>query len=138
MTRERAIHRFGWLLLIFAACSVAGWRLYREYTPKGAKYWAWKDARVVGPTFTSPDGTHTVKVSFNDAGAMHSGNHWMWIVEYSRLSGMRVVAGGFVGPAITIDGEPVEFEWTSQNTFRVKCLSGRYRNESVWVAGKLD
>jgi hypothetical protein len=72
-------------LAIATACAmlagVLAVRAYFAVVPRGASLQAWTLARVDGPELKSPDGRRVVRAYFNDAGAMHSGNHWTWIVE---------------------------------------------------------
>jgi hypothetical protein len=109
--------------LVFA---VAAMRIYFSIVPRGASFFPWTMARVDGPTLRSPDGQRTVHVYFNDAGAMHSGNHWTWIVEDSWLWGRSVVSAGYLDPGIAVKGEPVPLEWGPHNEVQVRFLPGRY------------
>jgi hypothetical protein len=112
------------LVVVLAIAVVRG---YFAIIPRGASFYPWTMARVDGPTLNSPDGRRTVRVYFNDAGAMHSGNHWTWIVEDSWLWGRRVVAEGYVGPDVAVSGKPVPLEWGPRNEVRVRFLPGRYK-----------
>src|SRR5262245_42535422 len=107
--------------------TVATVRSYFAIVPRGASFFPWKMARVDGPTLSSPDGQRTVHVYFNDAGAMHSGNHWTWIVEDSRWWGRRVVTEGYLSSDVAVSGEPVPLEWGSGNDVRVRFLPGRHK-----------
>jgi len=82
-------------------------RIYTQIIPVGATPLPFL-CSVTGVPITSADGSVSVKVIHNDAGAMHSGNHWTWIVAESPLFGKRVVAAGYVGPEIAVNGKPLE------------------------------
>lgn len=105
--------------------AVAAVRIYFAIVPRGASFYPWAFARVEGPALTSPDGSRTVCVYFNDAGAMHSGNHWTWVVEDSWLWSRRVVSEGYLGPDIAVNTEPVPVEWGPHNEIRVRFLMER-------------
>jgi hypothetical protein len=107
--------------------AIAAVRVYFGIVPRGASFYPWTMARVDGPTLKSPDGQRTVRVYFNDAGAMHSGNHWTWVVEDSWLWGRRVVSEGYLGPDVAVRGASVSLEWTPRNEVRVHFLSGRHK-----------
>lgn len=92
-----------WAGLILLSTLVA-FRLYTEVVPLGASPIPWLIARVDGPTLRSPTVT-VIAISYNDAGAMHSGDHWCWIVRRHWLLGRRVIASGYVGPDVAIDGQ---------------------------------
>jgi hypothetical protein len=72
-------------ITIAVACSIViGLGLVRGYfgfIPRGVSLDPWLLARVDGPELRSPDGQRSVRVYFNDAGAMHRGNHWTWVIE---------------------------------------------------------
>lgn len=112
------------LVVVLAVAAVRG---YFAIVPRGASFYPWTMARVDGPTLKSPDGRRTVRVYFNDAGAMHSGNHWTWVVEDSWLWGRRVVAEGFLDPDIAVRGQPVPLEWGPRNEVRVNFLPARHK-----------
>lgn len=116
-------------VIIRAACvvliSLAAIRTYFAFVPRGAPLQPWTLARVDGPEFRSPDGRRVVRVYFNDAGGMHSGNHWTWVVEDNWWCGPRVVVEGYLGPDIAVRGGPVPLRWGSNNEVRVKFLPRR-------------
>ena len=111
---------------VFAVLGLAAVRAYFAIVPHGVRYAPWTEARVDGPVFVSPDGRRVVRAYFNDAGAMHSGNHWTWIVEDSRWYGRFVVAEGFLGPEVAVSGQPVPLEWVGNKEIRVRFLPKRY------------
>jgi hypothetical protein len=112
------------LAVVLAVVAVRG---YVAIVPRGASFYPWTMARVDGPTLKSPDGQRTVRVYFNDAGAMHSGNHWTWVVEDSWFWGRRVVNQGYVGPEVAVRGKTVPLEWGPHNEVRVQFLAGRHK-----------
>jgi hypothetical protein len=114
------------VMAVTALLAVAAVRVYFAIVPRGASFQPWTMARVDGPTLKSPDGQRTVRVYFNDAGAMHSGNHWTWVVEDSWLWGRAVVSVGYLGPDVAVSGEPVPLEWGPHNEVRVRFLPGRH------------
>jgi len=100
-------------------------RCYRALVPWDAQVYPWLMARVSGPVLTSPDGRRTLKVYFNNAGAMHSGNHWTWVVEESRWLGRRVVAQGYLSPQEAVSGGAVPLTWGEGNSIGVAFLAGK-------------
>jgi hypothetical protein len=117
-------------ILIAAACvavvALAAVRTYFGFVPRGAAFQPWVLARVDGPELRSPDGRRVVRVYFNDAGGMHSGNHWTWVVEDGWWLGRRVVAEGYLGPDVAVRGAAVPLEWGPDNEVRVRFLPRRY------------
>ena len=94
--------------------------------PWGASVGPFVLASDSGPTLRSPDGRRTLQVYFNDAGAMHSGNHWTWVVEDLWLAGPRVVSEGYLGPAIRRGEEPVPLAWANDNRFGIAFAPSRH------------
>lgn len=108
-------------------------RAFREVVPIGASPIPCLFARVEGGELRDPSGGHRFRVSFNDGGASHSGNHWCWISSYSALSGWRVVLEGYVGPEHAVSGEPLEIDWSTPKVIRVEFRESRYAHEQrVW------
>lgn len=98
---------------------------YFHHFPAGVDFWPWYLARVEGPILKSPDGQRELRVFFNDAGAMHSGNHWTWIVEDCWWCGSRVVDEGYLDyDALRTKSVPIT--WEANNEFRVDFLQDRY------------
>ena len=110
---------------VVIACLAAA-RTYFAFVPRGASFVPWTVARVDGPVLESPDGQRVVRVYFNDAGAMHSGHHWTWVVEQSWLSGRQVVAQGFLGADVAVSGAPIPIQWGPNNEISVTFLPKRY------------
>lgn len=97
-------------LAVVAALLLLLLRGYREFVPAGARPTAYILASVDGGTITSPEGRQ-YEIQFNDAGAMHSGNHWTWVVGYSWLTGMYVETSGYLGGEYAVDGQRIPVEW---------------------------
>jgi hypothetical protein len=108
-------------ILIGAAClllvGLGAVRTYLAFVPRGVKVPARTRARVDGPELRSPDGRRVVRVYFNDAGALHSGNHWTWVVEDSWSCGRRVVVQGYLGGEVAVRGAPVPLQWARTMRF---------------------
>jgi hypothetical protein len=75
-------------------------------------------------TFPSPEGTNEVKVIVNDAGAVHAGHHWTWVLKCSRLGGKRVVAEGYLDYVDTRRGT-LPLRWLSEGEIEVRFRQGR-------------
>lgn len=73
---------------------------------------------------TAPNGT-VYDVRVNDAGAMHSGNHWTWVVEYRWLTGMHVVTEGYLEPQVALDSNPIPVTWDGNRPV-LPFAKGRY------------
>ena len=69
----------------------------------------------------SPDGTCWVRVVINDAGAMHSGNHWMFIARYHWSTGYRIVSAGYVAGS----RDPLPMKWIDSKVLRIEYLMDR-------------
>jgi hypothetical protein len=77
-----------------------------------------------------PEGSNEVSVVVNDAGAMHSGNHWVWVVQPSGGGRPHIVAEGYVGYADT-SRERLPLRWLSENGIEVSFLQGRHSGAAV-------
>src|SRR4051812_33685795 len=92
--------------------TIAGcWRAYRAVVPAAADFWPFLAASHEGPTLVSPDGTRIIRLYFNDAGAMHSGHHWTWLVTDDWLWGKYVLVAGYSTFPVSCGREPFVFEW---------------------------
>ena len=120
--------------VLSAACVVCAavlfltlaWRV-RQVVPLGLRlrsfvpfYFASRDLG----TFSSPEGTNEVTVIINDAGAMHSGNHWTWIIKSSPHDGGQVVAEGYLLYPDTCR-ETLPLRWLSERKIEVRFRQGR-------------
>jgi hypothetical protein len=92
-------------------------------------------ASFKGPLLKSPDGRRTIRVYFNDAGAMHTGPyHWTYFVEDSWLWGRQVISEGYTNPEATVRGGDrvtLPIEWTPQNEIRVRYFVSKYSDQEV-------
>ena len=102
--------RIRYLILCLAVTVCVGFRAYTAIVPLGAKPLAYLLAKVNGGTITSPNGV-AYEVWFNDAGAMHSGAHWTWIVSNNAILGKLVVTEGYLGPEHAHDNKTISLEW---------------------------
>src|SRR5438128_1009446 len=89
---------FIWAIVLFIGLLIS-LRAYFEHVPRGAQFEPFYFYSVPGPPVSLPNGK-TLQVYFNDAGAMHSGNHWTWVVASDWITGRRVVAQGYVSPYV--------------------------------------
>lgn len=92
---------------------VASFRVHREFVPAGANPIPYLGYSVDGGTITAPEGT-SYNIRFNDAGGMHSGNHWTWVVKYNFLTGRYVEIAGYLGPEYAVDGEEIPVQWVGE------------------------
>jgi hypothetical protein len=82
-------------LFVAIACAIL-FRIYREYVPSGARPVAFLFGGKQGGEIKLPEGT-IIYVYFHDAGVFHRyKNHWVWLVVRERITGLRVVAEGYV------------------------------------------
>ena len=65
-----------------------------------------------------------IKVYYNDAGAMHSGNHWAWVVDESCFLHC-VVAEGYVSRAVVSGDQPFPLQ-VQEDSCVVAFLKDRY------------
>lgn len=77
------------------AVSVVSARIYFEYVPREVAYVPFVDYSHELPLITSPKGK-SYQVFANDAGAMHSGNYWTWVIDSHWLAGRYVVTEGYI------------------------------------------
>ena len=109
-------------LLAGAIC--ASLRIYHAYVPWGAKPIPYLAASVDGGTIESPNGV-MYEIWFNDAGAMHSGAHWTWVVKDHWLYGKSVVVEGYLGPDFAVDKVPTSITWDEDMPV-IEFLPSRY------------
>ncbi len=110
---------------------LGGVMTYFAIVPLGASPLPWLLARVDGPVLRSPDGGTTLWVYFNDSGAMHSGNHWTWVVSEGSLGFRRVVAEGYLDGSVAVKRAAVPCEWLPDGSVRIHFLAHRRGDESV-------
>jgi hypothetical protein len=120
------------LILAGVLLLVAVWG-FRQIVPAGLRlrsvepFFFW--SHDLG-TFPSPASSREVRIVVNDAGAMHSGNHWVWVVAYSPLWGKRIFAEGYVEHDET-SVESLRLRWLSENEIAVTFRQGRHSAVSV-------
>jgi hypothetical protein len=110
---------------IIALAVFACLRTYRQVIPRGANPYPFWSASFDGPSLVSPDGQRAVHVVFNDAGAMHSGFHWTWLVADDWVLGRSVVAEGYSLPDVTRGEVPYPLRWVDDLTFTTRFVAGR-------------
>lgn len=125
------------IVLSFVGALFAALRMFREVVPVGASPIPFLVARVEGGQLRDPTGSAVFRVTFNDGGATHSGNHWCWISRYSALSGWRVVAEGYVDGDVAVKGKALEVDWSKPGAIRVKFLQSRRSLDPVWREANL-
>ena len=108
----------------------------REYIPRGASVLGWLVARVEGGEICRPDGSERLRVTFMDAGAAHSGNHWTYVSRYSPIGGWSVVVEGFVLPQTAHGGVPLVVDWSDPDAVRVKFVDEKYSGTPVWKSSR--
>ena len=101
-------------------------RIWPHFVPWGASIPPFILASHAGPTLQSPDVQREIKVYFNDAGGMHSGNCWTWVVEDHWLFGPHVVSEGYLLHEHSTGVEPVPITWSTNNNFTIKFRPSRY------------
>lgn len=127
------------LLYAIAAIVVAelaACRVLWHFVPRGGEVIPYLFFSIEKGKFRSPDGINEVAVVYNDAGAMHSGNHWTWIVVENRWTGKRVVKAGYSTPDIM--GRKLQIEWVDDDSFWVPFAKGRYEHEGRRVLVTLE
>jgi hypothetical protein len=124
--RKKVVLRLAGGVAVVTAALLSAWQ-YHRVVPAGLRL------RSVEPYFTasrdlgafpSPEGTREVRVVVNDAGAMHSGNHWVWVLAPTSLGGQRIVAEGYV-PFEETRRETLPLRWLSDSTISLSFRQGR-------------
>ena len=110
---------------VLAGC-ISAYRAYRQVIPAGADFYPFWLASAQGPSLASPERRRLVHVVFNDAGGMHSGNHWTWLIVDDVLLGRRVVAEGYSHPNVRRGDVLFPLQWLDYRTFSVEFIKGRY------------
>jgi hypothetical protein len=99
-------------------------RLYYSYVPRGASLEPFLGYSRELPSIRSPAGK-TYRVFVNDAGAMHSGNHWVWVVDHAWITGRRVVSDGYVTPEYATGEIALVVKWNGDEPV-IQFAAGRY------------
>lgn len=97
-------------LACFIGVSVAGVRIYYEFVPRGVSFISFTGYSRQLPSITSPNGK-TYQVFVNDAGAMHSGNYWTWVIDNHLLTGRYVVSEGYITSEYSTVDSDLIVEW---------------------------
>ncbi len=74
---------------IVTLTAAIGFAFAGQIVPRGASPLPFLLASVRKATYSSPDHARAVTVWVNDAGAAHSGAHWVWFVVERGRSGAR-------------------------------------------------
>ncbi len=119
------------MLLLGALATVAvlaaAWG-FRQVVPAGLRlgsmepYYLWSREPVRMP---SPEGTREVQIVINDAGAMHSGNHWAWVLTRPSFTGQQIIAEGYFGFDDVSAGK-LPLKWLSEDEIEVRFRQGRH------------
>lgn len=112
------------VLLTGILLGLGAWRGYREFVPSGAKATAFLFASE--PAGRIP-GTR-LQVHVNDAGAAHSGHHWVWVVRYGFLRGWRVIASGYAADVHGLRTRDAD----SEGDIEIEFLDSRYGARASW------
>ncbi len=123
MKRSKRIWK--WLLAV-VILSLFTIRIYREFVPAGAKPIAYLGFSIDAGNTVSPDGT-LYSIRINDAGGMHSGNHWTWVVHHHWFFGLRIKTAGYLGPEYAVDGKTISVDWDGNEPV-LPFLPGRYND----------
>jgi len=109
-----------------------GYRCLCAFVPPKVSLEAFLFASTRGQDLRSPDGSQTLSVYINDAGAMHSGNHWVWIVKDDIAFGTRVVVEGYITALERerLTSVPLTVTWNDR-TLSVDFSRSRYGSERV-------
>ena len=108
------------ILLVPLFCT----RLYYSFVPRGAAFEPFVGySRELAP-ISSPTGK-TYRVFVNDAGAMHSGNHWVWVVYDDWFTGKSVILDGYITPEYASCEAELLVQWQG-NVPGIQFAAGRY------------
>jgi hypothetical protein len=80
---------------------------------------------------TSPGGSSTIRVVVNDAGAMHSGNHWMWVLGKTFVGREKVLGEGYIDNIEYVRARSIPVRWVSENEIEVEFCVSRRSSELV-------
>jgi hypothetical protein len=80
---------------------------------------------------TSPGGSSTIRVVVNDAGAMHSGNHWMWILGRTFVGREKVLGEGYIDNIEYVRARSIPVRWVSENEIEVDFCMSRKSSERL-------
>ena len=115
--------------LLIAVCATFAlvalcYRIYFEYVPRGVEYIPFTGHSFELPKITSPNGK-SYRVYVNDAGGMHSGNYWTWVIDRDLLTGRFVVTEGYITSEYSTGDSDLNIEWDG-DTPVIQFENGRY------------
>ncbi len=105
--------------LIISSFLLLCWYLYRQSLSSVIgrdPIWV-SIATVDGGYVLSPQGSVKLRITFHDAGAVHSGNFWTWVTVNDWLRGRTVVAQGYSTYGVRYGREPFPIEWVDERNF---------------------
>jgi len=107
--------------LIFFISLVLWWYLYRQSLSSAIGHNALWVSLVTadGGYITSPQGSAKLRITFHDAGAVHSGNFWTWITVNDWLTGRRIVAQGYSTYDVRYGRPSLPVEWVDEKNLWV-------------------
>jgi hypothetical protein len=132
--RHRLKTTFRMMLILLILCATV-LRVYHHFVPWHVSLIPYTLASVSGPKATSPDGRVSLSIVVNDAGAMHSGCFWTWIIDDSWFWGRYVVAEGYLRDNVAFEEQKLPLVWMTNKSFKVRFCSDRagYAEEVVEV-----
>lgn len=100
--------------LISVGCIVSalavGVRIYYQLVPRGVEFTPFTEYSRQLPSVTAPNGK-TYEAFVNDAGALHSGNYWTWIIDNHWLTGRYVATEGYLTSEYASGDTQLTVEW---------------------------
>lgn len=85
-------------------------RIYYQLVPRGVAFTPFTEYSRQLPSITAPNGK-TYEVVVNDAGALHSGNYWTWVIDSHWLTGRYVATEGYLTSEYATGDRPLTVEW---------------------------
>lgn len=124
--RQPGVRRRSVLLsLALVVLLVRGWAEVVPWGVSPRSLTTFFGARGTEVVLLSPSATNRVTVIVNDAGAMHSGNHYTWALAYDRLTGWRVVTAGYIDAAEYVETRRVPLRWLTDEEIETTFCEGR-------------
>ena len=99
-------------------------RFYYEVVPRGASLEPFVGYSRELNSITSPQGK-IYRVFVNDAGAMHSGKHWVWVIDQGWIAGRYVVLEGYVDSEVAAGDAQLLVQWKGEQPI-IQFESARY------------
>lgn len=88
--------------------------------------------------FYSPERSNRIRIVVNDAGALHSGRHCMWIIAHSWVTGDAIIAEGYIANHKDILDGKIPVTWISETEIELECFAARHGPEKVSNRVRLD